>query len=185
MRIKSAKQAYTLLHSGIVPASGYTPKVQSGGKNSAVDELMWELAIVTSPCKQIDELPRELAEYIYTENPKEERLYYLKSKICTAVDDYSLSFIKNNTVEKYWKITRLNQMTVEDFRETERCGRRLHNKSFYYLSIGIDDSNYYKLWRKKVDEVNNYLDCLLRRANSPVDEKIEELRDRESLDKTG
>lgn len=179
MRIKSAKQAYTLLHSGILPAVGHTPKVQLGGKSSAADELLWELGIVTSPCKQIDEIPRQLAEYIYTENPKEERFYYLLSKICTAVDDYSLSFIKNNTVEKYWKITRLNQMIVEDFRETERCGNRAHIQKYYFLSVGVDESNYYKFWKGKVDEVNNYLDCLLRRANDPVYAKIEELRERE------
>ena len=185
MRIKSAKQAYTLLYSGILPSSGYTPKVQSGGKNSAVDEIIWELSIVTSPCKHLDELVKNFAEYIYAENLQTKRLFWLKKEICVAVDDYSLSFFKRNNVDSYWKITRLNEMIVEDFRKSERCGERLHSLSSYYLSTGIDGSSYYKFWKEKVDEVNIYLDCLLRRATHPVWQKIDELKERELLDKAG
>lgn len=185
MRIKSAKQAYTLKFSGILPAGGYSPRIQRGGKNDAADELAWELAIVTSPCNKMDELTLQLAEYIYIEKPKEARLFWLKKEICIAVDDYSLSFVKRNNIDTFWKITRLNQMIVEDFRESERCGKRLHTESFYYSSIGVERSNYSKFWKERVDEVNIYLDCILRRATSPVHQKIEELKERELLDKTG
>ena len=185
MRIKSAKQAYALLYSGILPSNGYSPKVQPGGKNSATDELMWELAIVTSPCKHLDQLVKNFAEYVYAEAIEYKRLFWLKKEICVAVDDYSLSFIKRNNVDSFWKITRLNEMIVEDFRETERCGGRLHTLSSYYVSIGIDGSSYYKFLKEKVDEVNIYLDCLLRRATYPVFQKIDELRERELLDKAG
>ena len=181
MRIKSAKQALSLMFGGILQGGGLNTKVQLSGKSTASEELMWEVAITTSPYKNYSELLKWWAEYVYADNLKQDRLDFLKSKVCTNADDYSLSFIKDNTVEKYWKVTRLNEMVVADFRQIERCGRRLYPDPCYYSTVGIDRSNYHKHWKSKVDEVNTYLHSLSRRVLSPISSKIADNTDYSSF----
>ena len=179
MRIKSAKQALELNFSGLLPSGGYEPKTQASGKKNSNDEILIELGIVMSPFNKLSDFHKKWAEYIYGSDDHLYKKGYLRPYFGMIVDDYALSLVEKTNKDTEWKISRLVEMIIDDFRATERNGKRIYCDADYCRRTGIDTGNYSKSWKWLENDIVVYLHQLSKIVLSPIAEKIEELRNRE------